>query len=90
MKGASNSTENAFRHNLYRNVRGEAGIAAIAIMFSLGLLIPWASVRMARYRLANLRLYVAGELDHFVASEQEQVSAVGEASLDFFDFDVGL
>ena len=63
---------------------------AIAILFSLGLLIPWASVRMARYRLANLRVYASGELDHFVASEHEKVGAVSEEILDFFDFDVGL
>ncbi|MGQ4808000.1 hypothetical protein NKDENANG_01367 [Candidatus Entotheonellaceae bacterium PAL068K] len=63
---------------------------AIAILFSLGLLIPWASVRMARYRLANLCVYASGELDNLVASEQEKISAVGEEILDFFDFDVGL
>src|SRR5262249_20779528 len=28
LKGASNGTERAFRHSPYRNVRGEAGIAA--------------------------------------------------------------
>jgi uncharacterized membrane protein YjgN (DUF898 family) len=63
---------------------------AIAILFSLGLLIPWASVRTARYRLANLRVYASCELDNFVMNEQEKVGAVGEETLDFFDFDVGL
>ena len=63
---------------------------AIVIVFSLGLLIPWASIRMARYRLANLCLYSSGKLDNFVASEVEKVGAVGEEIIDFFDFDVGL
>jgi uncharacterized membrane protein YjgN (DUF898 family) len=63
---------------------------AIAILFSAGLLIPWASIRMARYRLAHLYVYLSGELDNFVAREQEKVDAVGEEILDFFDFDVGL
>lgn len=63
---------------------------AIAILCSLGLLIPWASIRMARYRCAHFCVYAAGELDNFVASEQAKVGAMGEALLDFFDVDVGL
>ena len=63
---------------------------AVVIMLSLGLLIPWASIRMSRYRLAHLCLYSSGELDKFVASEQEKVGAVGEEIIGFFDFDVGL
>ena len=62
----------------------------VAILFSLGLLIPWATVRMARYRLANLRLVAAGSLDGFIAGEQEKISAAGEEFGDFFDFDFGL
>jgi uncharacterized membrane protein YjgN (DUF898 family) len=63
---------------------------AVAIILSLGLLIPWASIRMARYRLAHLCLYSSGDLDNFVASEQEKVGAVSEEISDFFDFDFGL
>jgi len=63
---------------------------AVAIVISLGLLIPWASIRMARYRLDNLKLLAADQLDGFVASEQEKVGAAGEEISDFFDFDVGI
>ena len=63
---------------------------AVAIILSLGLLIPWASIRMARYRLAHLSLYSSGDLDNFVASAQEKVGAMGEEISDFFDFDFGL
>ena len=63
---------------------------AVAIVISLGLLIPWASIRMARYRLDNLKLLAADELDGFVASEEEKVGAAGEEISDFFDFDVGI
>ena len=63
---------------------------ALAIIFSLGLMIPWASIRMARYRLDNLKLLETGDLDGFIASEQEQVSAAGEEIGEFFDFDIGL
>lgn len=63
---------------------------AAAILFSLGLLIPWAQIRMTRYRLSRLTLLAAGDLDSFVAKEQEAVAAAGEEIADFFDFDVGL
>ncbi len=63
---------------------------AIAIMFSLGLLIPWARLRTVRYRLSNLYVSFSEELDIFIASEQEKVGAVGEETIDFFDFDIGL
>ena len=63
---------------------------AIAIVFSLGLLIPWASVRTVRYRLSNLVVYSSGDLDTFVASEQEKVEAVGEEVAEFLDFDLGI
>ncbi len=63
---------------------------AVAIVISLGLLIPWASIRMARYKLDNLKLLAADELDGFIAGEEEKVGAVGEEISDFFDFDVGI
>lgn len=63
---------------------------AIAIVFSLGLLIPWASIRLVRYRISNFSVSSSGELDTFIASEQEEVEAVGEETIDFFDFDIGL
>jgi uncharacterized membrane protein YjgN (DUF898 family) len=63
---------------------------AAAILFSLGLLIPWAQIRMTRYRLSQLKLLAAGDLDGFIAKEQQAVAAAGEEIADFFDFDVGL
>ncbi len=63
---------------------------AVAIVLSLGLLVPWASVRTVRYRLSNLNVSISGGLDFFVAGEQEKVEALGEEITDFFDFDLGL
>ncbi len=63
---------------------------AVAILLSLGLLIPWASIRMARYRLDNLQLLPADDLDGFIAAEQEKVGAAGEEIIAFFDFDIGI
>ena len=62
----------------------------IAIVFSLGLLIPWASIRTVRYRLSNLLVSSSDVLESVVASEQENVGAAGEEIIGFFDFDVGL
>ncbi len=60
----------------------------IAIVFSLGLLIPWARVRMAHYRLEQMSLVAPSSLENHIAAEQQRVNAtgaeVGEAlELDF-------
>lgn len=62
----------------------------VAIVLSFGLLIPWATIRKVRYRLDNLKLLAAGELDDFIAGEQETVAAAGGEIADFFDFDLGI
>jgi len=59
----------------------------LAIAFSLGLLIPWAQVRMTAYRLSCLQLNVVDSLDAFIAAEEEQVSALGEQIGDVFDME---
>ncbi len=63
---------------------------ALAILLSLGLLIPWATIRMVRYRLDHLKLLGAGDLNEFVASQQGKVAAAGEEMSEFFDVDVGI
>ena len=60
----------------------------LAILFSLGLLIPWAQVRMARYRADCLTVHIENSLDEFVAAEQENVSALGEEIGEVFDVGV--
>ena len=63
---------------------------ALAIALSLGLMIPWAQIRTTRYRLENMAVLTAGDLDGFVASQREGVASAGEEIADFFDFDVGI
>lgn len=65
-------------------------INTLGILLTLGLLIPWAQVRMARYRAQCLQLHVLGSLDHFIADEQEHVSALGEQVGDVFDMEVSV
>lgn len=51
---------------------------ALAIMFSLGLMVPWATIRLARYRFERLELETADGLDDVVAAAGSG-SAVGAA-----------
>ena len=66
-----------------------AGNAA-AILFSLGLAIPWAVMRTARYRAECLAIECAGGLEAFAAGVATQVGAAGEEMGEMFDIDVSL
>lgn len=71
---------------------------ALAVGLTLGLMTPWAKIRMMRYRLTNLKLIVSDDFDSFIAGEKEKVSALGEEISDFYDmggffdvdFDIGV
>jgi uncharacterized membrane protein YjgN (DUF898 family) len=63
---------------------------SLAILFSLGLSIPWATIRSLRYRLENISLIAHGSLDDFAAGEKQKLGAAGEEISDFFDVDIGL
>ena len=61
----------------------------IAVIFSMGLLFPWASVRVMRYRCERLLVHSQGEIDQFVAdAAPASVGAVGEEIGDLFGLDV--
>ncbi len=62
----------------------------LAIVVSLGLLIPWAKIRRTRYILENLKMITSSSLDEFTAAIEPDESALGEVAADFFDFEVGL
>jgi uncharacterized membrane protein YjgN (DUF898 family) len=63
----------------------------LAIVFSIGLLVPWATVRTLRYRLETLGLTAVGSLDELVAGEAAALpGATGEEVAEFFDVDFGL
>ena len=63
---------------------------ALGIILSFGLLIPWARVRMARYRAEHLALQPNGSLDNFAQSQRGQVGATGEELGEVFAVDIGL
>ena len=60
------------------------------ILLSVGLLIPWATVRTRRYKLENLSMDVQGDLAAIAAVQSEEVSALGDEIGEVFDYDFGL
>ena len=62
---------------------------AVAIVFSVGLLTPWARVRVSRYLANHLVLNAADDLESFVQAEQRKASAFGEEATDFLEIDIG-
>jgi len=62
----------------------------LAIMCSFGLMIPWAMIRMTRYRIESITLHVKGNPDEFIAAETQKIQAIGEEIGDIFDLDIGL
>ena len=62
----------------------------VLVAVTLGLFIPWAMVRLARFQLESVRLLPASDLQEFVAAEPETIGAVGEEAASAFDFDISL
>lgn len=60
------------------------------IVLTLGIFIPWATVRMTRYRLNNLVLEVNGDMDNFIAKGREEMGALGAELGDAMDFEISL
>ncbi|MCH7645526.1 MAG: DUF898 domain-containing protein [Myxococcales bacterium] len=63
---------------------------ALGILLTLGIFIPWAKVRMARYRMERLALLPAGDLSEFVAAQVDEVEGFGAEFGDAVGFDFGL
>jgi uncharacterized membrane protein YjgN (DUF898 family) len=60
------------------------------VILTLGLFIPWASVRLAKLQLESVRLLPATDLQEFVDDDPERLGAVGEEAAAVFDFDIAL
>lgn len=66
--------------------------SVLGIVLSLGLLVPWARVRLVRYRAECLSLLAGEDLEEF-AQSAAPMSGLGEVAseaADVFDFDLGL
>ena len=62
----------------------------LAIAVSLGLLVPWAVIRTARYRASCLAIECSGDLEGFLAEQARGVGATGDQVGEFFDVDLSL
>jgi uncharacterized membrane protein YjgN (DUF898 family) len=62
----------------------------LGIIFTLGLFVPFAQIRMMRYKIENMGLLAQGDLAEFVAGQSQDVSATGEESAEMFDLDISL
>ncbi len=69
---------------LYLYITNTLGMA-----LTLGLLMPWAKVRTAKYRASVTSIALQGDLGEFVATQEQQRSAVGEEIGEMFDLDLG-
>lgn len=62
----------------------------LAVVASLGLLIPWVLVRMARYRTSKTVLHARdGSLNSVAQASGASESAMGDSGADIFDFEIG-
>lgn len=59
------------------------------IVLTLGLFKPFADIRLARYRVEHMALAPAGDIDEFIAGEQQKISAAGTETAEVFDLDIG-
>ncbi|MEM9628811.1 MAG: YjgN family protein [Pseudomonadota bacterium] len=62
----------------------------VVIALSIGLMIPWARIRMARYQIEQMSLIPAGSLDTLVSDEKNRTAALGDEMGEGMDLDLGL
>jgi len=62
----------------------------LAIIFSLGLLYPWAQIRLYRYLANKTSLEVTGDIDKFVDENTKSIGALGEEYSSLEDIDVSI
>ena len=74
----------------WRGLLGLYMTNAIGIIFSLGLLIPWAVVRTWKYKADKTKVLREGALGQFQGSDTTAVPAFGAETLEFFDMDLSL
>ncbi len=62
----------------------------LGIVLTLGMFIPWAQVRSARYQLESTGYSASVPLDSMVAAESERSTATGEELGELMDVDVSI
>jgi len=62
----------------------------LAIIFTLGLAVPWATVRLTRYIVGHTEVDTSAGFDEYLTQQQAEQSSLGEQIGDAFDVDVGI
>ena len=62
----------------------------VLIALTVGIFIPWAKVRLARYRAGHLTITGPADLGQFAAGQQQGSTATGAEMAEFFDLNIGL
>lgn len=62
----------------------------VVIALSVGLMIPWARIRMARYQIERMSLVTHGDLDTLVNHQREKAGAYGDEIGEGMDLDLGI
>ena len=83
------------RHRFRSEVRARdyIGIAlsnAVVVLLTIGFMMPWARVRMARYLASKTTLIAGGPLDVYSGEVGEDVGVVSSEYFDMEGFDVGI
>jgi uncharacterized membrane protein YjgN (DUF898 family) len=65
-------------------------VNTIAVLFTLGLAVPWAAVRTAKQRVETTALAVTGDIDDIIADAVPPTSATADAGAEFFSLDIAL
>lgn len=62
----------------------------LLVGLTLGFYLPWAAVRVARYRVGTMAVITEGSLEDFVAQQGQDLGAAGEETAELFDIDIAL
>lgn len=61
-----------------------------AIIFSFGLLYPWAKVRLYQYKMEHLTIHFVDHPESLLNTQQNEQHALAEEITDIFDIDISL
>ncbi len=88
-----NTALGAIRFDCGWSTGGLAGlyiVNTIGVILTLGLLLPWAAVRTARYKLERMTVQAPDGPAKFLAAAAEDFAAVGDEAGELLGFDIGL
>ena len=83
------------RHRFRSEVRARdyIGIAlsnAVVVLLTLGFMMPWARMRMARYLASKTTLLAGGPLDNYSGEVGDEVGVVSSEYFEMEGFDIGI